>query len=73
MQTEDIFVVHPTTEQASALKAFIKALKIKFEVVSKDNVYNPSFVAKIKKSKKEFKQGDFVRVDKDNLQSFLGL
>ena len=42
MQTEDIFVVHPTSEQASALKAFIKALKIKFEVVSNDNLYNPS-------------------------------
>ena len=73
MQTEDIFVVHPTSEQASALKAFIKALKIKFEVVSNDNLYNPSFVAKIKKSKEATEKGDFVRVEKADLQKFLGL
>ena len=73
MQTEDIFVVHPTSEQASALKAFIKALKIKFEVVSNDNLYNPSFVAKIKKSKEATEKGDFVCVEKADLQKFLGL
>ena len=73
MQTEDIFVVHPTNEQASALKAFIKALKIKFEVVSNDNLYNPSFVAKIKKSKEATEKGDFIRVEKADLQEFLGL
>ena len=32
MQTENIFIVHPAnTEQVNALKAFVKALNIKFE------------------------------------------
>ncbi len=73
MKTENIFIVHPTTEQAGALKAFIKALKIKFEVATNDNLYNPDFVAKIKKSKQEVEQGHFIRVEKNDLQNFLGL
>ena len=73
MKTENIFIVHPTNEQASALKAFIKALKIKFEVATNDNLYNPDFVAKIKKSKQEVEEGNFIRVEKNDLQNFLGL
>jgi hypothetical protein len=30
-------------------------------------------VEKIQKSKKEFEEGKFARVEKDNLQQFLGL
>ena len=74
MQFEEVFIIHPaTTEQASALKAFIKALKIKFEVATNDKPYNHDFVAKIKRSKKEFEQGNFTRIEKDDLQKFLGL
>ena len=57
--------------QIDAIKAFMKALKIKFEIV--DKPYNPEFVAKIEKSKQEFKEGKFTRVKKEDLQSFLGL
>ena len=49
MNSEDIFIVHPTTpEQTNALKAFIKALKIKLETTSNKSSYNPDFIAKIK-------------------------
>lgn len=37
MKTQDIFIAHPqTSEQVSALKAFMQALKIKFEVAKED-------------------------------------
>jgi len=73
MQTENIFIVRPAnTEQAHALKAFAKALKIKFEETT-EKTYNPEFIEKIQKSKKEFEEGKFTRVEKDNLQQFLGL
>ena len=37
---EQTFIIHTDTpEQESALKAFVKALKMKFEVT--DNPYNP--------------------------------
>jgi len=56
MDTENIFIVHPANEeQVNALKAFVKALKMKFEVTT-EKAYNPDFVAKIQKSKKNLKQ-----------------
>jgi predicted adenine nucleotide alpha hydrolase (AANH) superfamily ATPase len=65
--------IHPQDEsQIEAVKAFMKALKIKFEI-SKDKPYNPEFVAKIRKSEKEFEKGEFTRVEKDDLQNFLAL
>lgn len=73
MKTQNIFIAHPkTNEQVEALKAFMQALKIKFEI-SKDTPYNPEFVAKIKKSEKEFKEGSFKRVEKKDLKEFLGM
>lgn len=73
MQTENIFIVHPANEeQVHALKAFVKALKIKFEVTT-ERAYNAEFVEKIQTSKTEFKEGKSIRVEKDNLQQFLGL
>jgi len=44
----------------------------KFEVTT-EKAYNPELVEKIQKSKKEFEEGKFTRVEKDNLQQFLGL
>jgi transcription antitermination factor NusG len=73
MKTENIIIAHPQTdEQANVIKAFMKALKIKFELL-KESPYNSDFVTKIKKSKKEFENGDFTRVEKSELQNFLGL
>lgn len=73
MQSENIFIVHPAnTEQVNALKAFVKALKIKFEITNEKS-YNAEFIEKIEKSKKEFKEGKFTPVEKDHLQQFLGL
>ena len=72
MQTADTYIIHPSnSEQANALKAFAKALKLKFEIAEKP--YNPEFVAKIQKSKQEIKDGKVTRVKKEDLQSFLGL
>ncbi len=73
MQTENIFIVHPANEeQANALTAFIKALKIKFEVMTEKS-YNPEFVAKIQESRAQYQEGNYTRIDKEDLQEFLGL
>ena len=61
MQTENIFIAHPTTpEQISALKAFFKALKIKFEV--KEKSYDPEFVNMVLEAEEEIKGGEGVKV-----------
>ena len=73
MKTDNTFIIHPeTTEQENALKAFIKALKMKFEV-TKEKPYDADFVAKIKESKQQVKEGKTTRVEKDDLKDFLGL
>ena len=71
MKTQDIFIAHPqTSEQVSALKAFMQALKIKFEVAKEDS-YNPEFVEKIMESKKQISEGNFTEVKAENLKSFI--
>jgi len=72
MSVENVVVVHPKDdEQASTLKAVLKALKIKFEVAEKP--YNPDFVTKITESRKQANEGKVTRVKKENLKEFLGI
>jgi predicted enzyme involved in methoxymalonyl-ACP biosynthesis len=73
MQTQSVFIAHPeTTEQINALQAFMKALKITFEI-SKQEEYNNEFVEKLLESRQQAKQGKVTRVKKENLRGFLGL
>jgi hypothetical protein len=64
---------HPSnSEEANALKAVLKAMKIKYEV-SKENTYNPSFVTKVIESRKQAKEGKVKRVEKKEFKNLLGL
>ncbi len=73
MKSENTFIIRPeTTEQENALKAFIKALKMKFEI-ARDKPYDPDFVAKINDSRQQVKDGKTTRVKKEDLKAFLGL
>jgi hypothetical protein len=72
------FIVKPTDEsQAEAIIAFMKALKIKFKenkmVKEEEAEYNPEFVAKINKSRKQYVEGKFKTVKFEELDEFLGL
>lgn len=59
--------IHPETpEQETALKALAKALKLKFEV-SKEQPYDPDFVAKIKRAQEEIKEGKGKNMPIDEL------
>ncbi len=69
MQNDTIFIAHPTTiDQVNALKAFVKALKIKFEVPT-EKPYNAAFVAKIQKGRKDFKGGKGTTITSEQLNS----
>ena len=69
MKTETIYTVLPETqEQETALKAFIKALKIKFEV-SKERPYNAEFVEKIERGLKQAKEGKVTAIKMEDLWS----
>lgn len=65
MKTQNI-IAHPANEkELSVIKAFFNALKIKFEV--KDSPYDPEFVAKINKSRKQAAEGKTVKIDLDDI------
>ncbi|MEX0812175.1 MAG: DUF2683 family protein [Chitinophagales bacterium] len=73
MKSQNILIAHPKTdEEVNALKAFMKALKIKFEV-SPESEYKPEFVEKVLDSRKEAKEGKVTRVKKENLKDFLNI
>ncbi|TAF73428.1 MAG: hypothetical protein EAZ53_12765 [Bacteroidetes bacterium] len=67
-------IIHEENEQQwLALKAVMKALKIKFEIAKKENPYNSEFVSKIKESEKQYKNGKFTKVAPNEIDTFLGL
>jgi len=73
MKTQNILIVHPASdEQVTVLKAFLEALKIRFEF-SKEEAYNSDFVAKIEKSREQAKNGQVTRVKKNELKEFLAV
>ncbi len=72
MQAINFTAYTEDASQIEAVKAFMKALKIKFEI-SKDKPYNPEFIEKIKKSEKEIKEGKTILVKKEDFKEFLGL
>ncbi len=66
MKTQPI-IVHPANaEEMNIIKAFFEALKIKFEV-AKGSSYDPDFVAKIEKSRKQAAEGQTVKIDLDDI------
>lgn len=66
-------IAHPgTSDQADALKAVMKALKIVFEETG-DNPYNPEFMAKINESRQQGKEGTVTRLDKMDFEKYLCL
>lgn len=61
-----ILIAHPESEEKlAALKAFMKALKIRFE--EEKSPYDPEFVEKINRSNEEFKAGNYKAIKTDDL------
>ena len=61
-------IVHPVNEeQSDALKVFMKAFKISFEVEDAESPYDPGFVAKIQESRNQIKRGETRVVNIDDL------
>jgi len=52
--------------QIDALKAFMKALKIKYDI-TEGKPYNPEFVSKIKRSRQAYKEGKGTAITVEEL------
>ena len=66
MEAINIKAFTTDSSQIVALKAFMKALKIKFEV-SKEVPYDADFVSKIGESRKQAKAGKVVKIALDDI------
>lgn len=65
MQT---LIVHSDDNKIDALKNFLKAFGISFEVAEDESSpYNPDFVAKIEESKADYKAGRYKSIKTDDL------
>lgn len=63
-------IIHPKSKkQREALQNFLEAFNIPFE----PSPYDPEFVAKIKESEQQIKEGKSIKVSKENQKEFLGL
>lgn len=69
MEAINITAFTKDASQIDAIKAFMKALKIKFEIAEKP--YNPEFVAKIKRSEEDFKNGRFTTVKAEDISKYI--
>ncbi|TCD08541.1 hypothetical protein EZ449_11905 [Pedobacter frigidisoli] len=62
----ETLIAHPKNEeQATALKAVMKVLKIDFE--TEESPYNPEFVAKIKRGQEQIKAGKGIKIAIEDL------
>lgn len=57
MKSINITAYTDDASQIEALKAFMKALKIKFELTKDKSTYNEEFVKKIQQGDKDLKEG----------------
>ena len=73
MKAQNVLIAHPENEeQINTLKVVMNAMKIKFEI-SKKEEYNPEFVAKIQRSRKQYEEGKFISLDKNDLKKYMGI
>ena len=68
METVNITAQITDKSQMDALKAFLKALKIKFEIEKKEEKpYNPEFVSMISESRAQYEKGEYTRVKPEDV------
>lgn len=67
----ETIIVHPkNNEEQKVIKAFLEALKIKFENLkntSKEGDYNPEFVEMVEQNRKDYKAGKGIKVNLDDI------
>jgi hypothetical protein len=66
---EALIVEPKNKKELTAIKAVLKALDVSFRT-GEESTYDPEFVAKIKRSEQQVKEGKVTRVKKEELKTF---
>lgn len=65
----ETLIIHPKDKsQLTTVKAVLKALKVPFEKAEEESPYNPEFVAKIRRSQKQAREGKTITYTFDQLR-----
>jgi hypothetical protein len=68
MQT---LIIHTEDDKVQIIKDFLNSIKVKFEnkttSIEKNSPYDPEFVAKIRQSEEDFKNGKIHKVNLDDI------
>lgn len=67
MHTINITAHFEDASQIKAIKAVLKAFKIKFNLSKATTTYDPEFVAKIEESKQQALEGKTIKIDLDEI------
>lgn len=69
MKSHQTITVHTDTlEQTNALLAFVKSLRVKFELSEKEYVYNSDFISKVEEGKRAIESGKGEKISMDELE-----
>ena len=67
----ETIIVHPkNNEEQKVIKAFLEALKIKFENLKtkvEDTPYSPEFVDMVKGNREDYKAGKGIKINLDDI------
>lgn len=67
----ETLIIHTEKDKLQLIKDFLESIKVKFETktASKDeeSPYNPEFVAKIRKSEEDYKNGKIHKIHLDDI------
>jgi len=67
---ETIIANPKNKEQVTALKAFMKALKMDFKIEkNKEKLYTPEFIAKMKRGEEDIKAGRTTKIEPADIWS----
>jgi hypothetical protein len=67
----ETIIVHPkNNEEQKVIKAFLDALKIKFENLkntSNQSDYDPEFIEMVEQNRKDYKEGKGIKINLDDI------
>ncbi len=64
-------IVHAESDKMKKITEFLKEENVVFETGEEGSPYNPEFVEKIKKSQKQYEDGNFTTIAQEDLEKYL--
>ncbi|MGB3344145.1 MAG: DUF2683 family protein [Aequorivita sp.] len=64
-------IVHAERDRVNKILEFLESINVSFEIYDQKSPYDPEFVKKIKDSQKQYEEGKFTSIAKEDLEDYL--